>query len=531
MPRSCLARETSACRIGIVLLTLGMANGLGCALAPWKAMPAASSLASAGTVTTASTAVSQAGTNGQSNMGAAVAPPPSPAAVQSSNVSSNSNSSQDPRPDLQAIDQLVARIAERDGLDEAGRARLTQDLRETDPSLWPALMQAFEAALAYQRQMKNKPQASSGNQAAVSPENRSPTTSEPSAEQVRTIPSGPNRSVAAEVRASGHQGEISQTPLPSETAGEASASFSRRMKGESSAGQAAMLASADRSPPALERNLSHEEHTPERGKPEPPRPPAEGGGSPGVVPVSYASPISGAQEPWLERLDGAVKALEAELRQSPQTTAELARQARLRLLYLASGRREDAMRPIPAASPAMQDSWAQMIYGLAAWMDVERVPDASRRAAEARQQLLAAAQRLGELAPLLVRNASFAKEVKSFGDITPFEKTEFTPGQEVLLYAELENFKSEETPKGFHTQFRGSYEIFDARGQRVTAQELGKTEEYCRNHRRDFFLVYNFRLPKRIYNGRHTLQLTVEDLHGQKIGQTSLEFTVKGSGD
>jgi hypothetical protein len=150
---------------------------------------------------------------------------------------------------------------------------------------------------------------------------------------------------------------------------------------------------------------------------------------------------------------------------------------------------------------------------------------------EARQQLMAAANRLGELAPLLVRNASFAKEVKSYGDITPFEKAEFMPGQEVLLYAELENFKSEETPKGFNTQFRGSYEIFDARGQRVIAQELGKTEEYCRNHRRDFFLVYNFRLPKRIYGGRHSLQLTVEDLHGQKIGQSSLEFTVKASGE
>lgn len=189
------------------------------------------------------------------------------------------------------------------------------------------------------------------------------------------------------------------------------------------------------------------------------------------------------------------------------------------------------MRPIPSASPATQDCWSQMIYGLATWMDTERVPDASRRAAEARQQLVAAANRLGELAPLLVRNASFVKEVKSYGDVTTFDKTEFTPGQEVLLYAELENFKSEETPKGFHTQFRGSYEIFDARGQRVTAQELGKTEEHCRSYRRDFFLVYDFRLPKRIYSGRHTLQLTVEDLHGQKIGQSSLEFTVKASGE
>jgi hypothetical protein len=251
-----------------------------------------------------------------------------------------------------------------------------------------------------------------------------------------------------------------------------------------------------------------------------------------VVAASYVAPSNPAADSWPDRLDVAIKALESEARQSPQSSAELARQARLRLLYLAGGRREDALRPIPSASPTVQDCWSQMIYGLATWMDTERLPDAGRRAAEARQQLVAAANRLGELAPLSVRNASFAREVKSFGDITPFDKTEFVPGQEVLLYAELENFKSEETPKGFHTQFRGSYEIFDARGQRVTAQELRKTEEYCRNHRRDFFLVYNFHLPKKqIYGGRHTLQLTVEDLHGQKIGQSSLEFTVKTSGE
>jgi hypothetical protein len=227
-------------------------------------------------------------------------------------------------------------------------------------------------------------------------------------------------------------------------------------------------------------------------------------------------------------LDGAIKLLESDARQSPQTSADVARQARLRLLYLAAGRRDDALRPLQSVSPAMQDSWSQMLYGLATWMDTERITNPARRAAEARQQLIAAANRLGEIAPLTVHNLTFAREVKSFGDVTPFDKSDFTPGQEVLLYVEVENFKSEETPKGFHTQFRGSYEVFDGRGQRVTSQELGKTEETCRNHRRDFFLIYDLRLPKRIYAGKHTLKLTVEDLNRQEIGQASLDFTIKG---
>jgi len=256
----------------------------------------------------------------------------------------------------------------------------------------------------------------------------------------------------------------------------------------------------------------------------------DGSGKGDVVAASHTS-SAGDAESGLEPLEAAIKCLESESRQSPQTAAELNRQARLRLLYLAAGRREDALRPVQPASPAMQDSWSQMIFGLATWMDTERIPDSANRAAETRQQLVAAANRLGELAPLVVRNVSLVREVKGYGDLVPFEKTEFVPGQEVILYAEVENFKSEETPKGYRTGFHGSYEIFDARGQRVSSQELGNTDEYCRNQRRDFYLNYLFCLPKRIYSGRHTLKLTVEDLHGQKIGQSSLEFTVKASGE
>ena len=38
---------------------------------------------------------------------------------------------------------------------------------------------------------------------------------------------------------------------------------------------------------------------------------------------------------------------------------------------------------------------------------------------------------------------------------------------------------------------------------------------------------YHIWLPKRIYGGRYTLQLTIEDTLSQKIGQSSIEFTIK----
>ena len=138
--------------------------------------------------------------------------------------------------------------------------------------------------------------------------------------------------------------------------------------------------------------------------------------------------------------------------------------------------------------------------------------------------------RLGETAPLVVHNLAFCTAVQGFGSITPFKKAEFAPDQEVLLYTEVENYTVEPTPRGFHTALRSSYQIFDARGQRIADHEFPNTEEYCQSPRHDFFIGYDLHLPKRIYNGKHTLQLTVEDLKSHKVGQSSIDLTVvKGS--
>lgn len=97
----------------------------------------------------------------------------------------------------------------------------------------------------------------------------------------------------------------------------------------------------------------------------------------------------------------------------------------------------------------------------------------------------------------------------------------------MLLYAEVENFRSEQTEKGFHTSLKASYQILNSHSTRVAEHEFKLTEEYCQNARRDYFTNYFVWLPKRIYGGTYTLQLTLEDVKGQKIGQSSVDFTIK----
>ena len=129
---------------------------------------------------------------------------------------------------------------------------------------------------------------------------------------------------------------------------------------------------------------------------------------------------------------------------------------------------------------------------------------------------------------MALRNLTFCTEVLSYGCLKRFEKYEFTPNQEVLLYAEVENFASEPTPKGYFTSLRSSYQILDAQGRRVAEHAFPATEEYCQNRRRDFFIGYHLCLPKGLPPGKHSLQLVIEDLTSRKVGQGAVEFEVKG---
>ncbi len=230
---------------------------------------------------------------------------------------------------------------------------------------------------------------------------------------------------------------------------------------------------------------------------------------------------------WHDPLDTAIARLKSEVSDEAKSERAKADQARLRLLYLAAGHRDEAVRSIPTLEPAMQDFWSKEMFGLATLLDADLISDSRHRAAESKRSLGEALARLGETTPLVVRNLAFVTKVDSFGVYEPFENYEFEPGQKVLLYAEVENYCSKQTSRGYHTAMRSSYQIFDSAGRRVVDYEFDVNEEYCRNPRRDFFTICEFTMPKNIYPGRHVLRLTITDANSDKIGQSSIEFQVK----
>jgi hypothetical protein len=189
--------------------------------------------------------------------------------------------------------------------------------------------------------------------------------------------------------------------------------------------------------------------------------------------------------------------------------------------------------PLPAgAGNVVAAAFERGVYSSAPIIGSPAAPAEAIRSTESKpetkQVLAAAVSRPGETAPLTVHSLAFCKAVQSYGCLTPFASGTFTPGQEVVLYAEVDNFSTESTPKGFHTSLHSSYQIVDSHGRRVAEPQSTTTDDYCRNPRRDFFIGYHLYLPKRLSPGKHTLHLTIEDLQGHKVGQSSLDFIVKG---
>ena len=241
--------------------------------------------------------------------------------------------------------------------------------------------------------------------------------------------------------------------------------------------------------------------------------------------ASGAAPVS--ESDWQGHLTAAIHSIELESKAGSKNESDVALQARLRMLYLLAGRRDDAMRPLPAAPQAAQDYWSSQIYGLSTWMDAEKTPDSGRRAAETKRILGEALSQLGETAPLAVRNLTFCTEVSRFGSFDAVKSTEFTANQKVLLYAEVDNLHIESSAKGYHWAVKINGQIFDNRGNRMTDYGSASAEEYYQTPRHDFFVSKLYYLPPSLIPGRYSLQLTIEDTLGHKVGQSSLDFTVK----
>ncbi|MEZ6046874.1 MAG: hypothetical protein R3C11_15100 [Planctomycetaceae bacterium] len=201
----------------------------------------------------------------------------------------------------------------------------------------------------------------------------------------------------------------------------------------------------------------------------------------------------------------------------------------LRMLYMMSQQEERALQYIPGLEPANQEFWQQVFWALSNYFDQQSIPDAQSRATQTVTQLQTAAQRLQENANLELRHVNFCREINSFGDYQKFPEDEFTPGQRVLIYAEVGNFKSEMTTDSrYRTLLKTTIEFYRVgdSGGPVATETIEPKEDLCRSYRRDFFNGYSLHIPDELVPGSYYMKLKVEDQLGQKLTTETIKFRV-----
>ncbi|QDT63382.1 hypothetical protein V22_06030 [Calycomorphotria hydatis] len=206
-------------------------------------------------------------------------------------------------------------------------------------------------------------------------------------------------------------------------------------------------------------------------------------------------------------------------------------QVQLRMLYLMSGNQARAVQAIPDADPNQQAFWQQTMWGLSNYFDSRTMPDYSDRATQTISQLRSASMKLQEDARLELRNLAFCHKITSFGNYERFDRDEYSPGQRVLLYVEVANFKSDPQPSDgmYRTQLKSKIEIFRAGddGPLVHEIDFPETVDTCKSHRQDYFHSYELKIPPKLALGPHLLKITVKDSLSGKLATDSVKFTVR----
>jgi len=127
-----------------------------------------------------------------------------------------------------------------------------------------------------------------------------------------------------------------------------------------------------------------------------------------------------------------------------------------------------------------------------------------------------------------VQNACFASRVRAWGVVDRFETAQFQPGQELIVYFELDQLASRESNEGHTTRIDTVLRLVDADGRRVHEWTFEPVEETCGSHRRDYFARYLVALPASTPTGPCRLEVAVTDTIAGRTAQTSLSLDVAG---
>jgi hypothetical protein len=129
-------------------------------------------------------------------------------------------------------------------------------------------------------------------------------------------------------------------------------------------------------------------------------------------------------------------------------------------------------------------------------------------------------------AALGVRNPCFATRVQAWGVVDRFPASRFRPGQELIVYFELDNLSSGRSAAGHTTCVDTTLTLVADDGTTIRDWSFEPIAETCAAQRRDYFVRYVIRLPDAVATGACRLDIAVVDTLAGATAKASLPLEI-----
>ncbi len=233
-------------------------------------------------------------------------------------------------------------------------------------------------------------------------------------------------------------------------------------------------------------------------------------------------------------LEAAILQIEQEISAWPRTgTGQPERidewrkcQTDLRLLQMIAGRSAESIRMIESLPVDEQEYWQAMMLSMNQFRDIDPVTPRREDLTETLNQLRTAGRRLQPLAALEIQRLMFCSRIDGFGRVAQFPTADFEPGQRILLYAGLRNFRSELTAEGkFRTEFSAEIEFRRAGDdESIETIRLPQILDECDEERTDYYQSFELTAPA--LEGDYVVRITLQDLLSRQTATSELELSI-----
>jgi hypothetical protein len=234
-------------------------------------------------------------------------------------------------------------------------------------------------------------------------------------------------------------------------------------------------------------------------------------------------------------LTAAITLLEAELRNWPRNSAGRPenlsawrrKQTDLRLLLMVSGRQAESIRTIEALPREEQEFWQSLMLAMNQYRTTDESIARTDLVGETLRQIRTAEQRLQPLARLEISRLQFCSRINGFGNVVAFPTADFEPGQRLLLYVGLKNFRSELTAEGrYRTESAVVIEyIREEDGEALEPVRLPSIPDECDEHRTDYY--HSIELTAPLLEGSWIVRVRVRDQYSMQVTEAQLKLNVR----